>query len=221
VLQLEKNMTKSKKPKHWYNVIATGTPEGDEEHKFFVALARNKKWTWRSVAALAVDAGLTETRVEEIIDKYEQMGLVFQHPTNENNWGYWECHPEMVAGEITSLAGDDQKDRIDGAITPDKVMKWGTPDPSNQKNIAVATNLVPFDQACKILETALDQQLVGDFMKSSSDCWSMPAIELNKTETFLGGHSILAVGYDPQMKLPFPPLMLDFGTKKIISSYLE
>ena len=40
-------------PKKWTEVYAAGTREGDEESRFFRALARNVKYDWRSTAAIA------------------------------------------------------------------------------------------------------------------------------------------------------------------------
>jgi hypothetical protein len=58
------------KPKKWTEVYPQGTPEGDEEARFFKSLARHPKYDWRSTAAIAKESGLTHTRVEQIIAKY-------------------------------------------------------------------------------------------------------------------------------------------------------
>lgn len=108
-------MSKSKLPRKWIDVYPQGTTEGDEEQKFFIALARSK-WDWRSVGMLAKETGLTKERVEEIIQKYYNMKppMVIQSPSNEDNWGYWErVAPD---GENTpTITEQDQDDRIDEA----------------------------------------------------------------------------------------------------------
>ena len=58
-----------KTPAHWYDVYPRGSKEGDEEQKVFTSLARNSKWVWRSVSAIAKEVGLSKERVEEILYK--------------------------------------------------------------------------------------------------------------------------------------------------------
>jgi len=102
------------KLKKWTEVYPHGTKEGDEELAFFISLARNQKYVWRSTSGIANEAGLTKERVEEIIDKYLKQGLVFQHPKNDDNWGYWErVPPEMLPKKYQSLVAKDQKQRKD------------------------------------------------------------------------------------------------------------
>lgn len=108
-------MNKKKKPKTWAEVYPMGTKEGNEEARFFRALARNPKYTWRSTAALAKEGRLTKERTEEIIAKYLKKGMIFQSPKNETLWGYWERVPEMLPDVETSLSTQDKKDRIDKA----------------------------------------------------------------------------------------------------------
>jgi hypothetical protein len=105
----------SKKPKKWTDVYPQGTKEGDEEQKFFIALARQPEFKWRSVAALAKEANLTKERVEEIIQKYYKKNMVFSNPKTEDHWGYWERVPEMLNEDHSSIAQSDQKKRIDKA----------------------------------------------------------------------------------------------------------
>lgn len=100
------------KPKKWTEVYPVGTREGDEESKFFKSLARNPKYEWRSTAALAKESGLTKKRVEEIIDKYFKLGIVFQSPKNEDHWGYWERVMYMLPDEQTSVSQSDKEKRI-------------------------------------------------------------------------------------------------------------
>lgn len=102
------------KPKKWTKVYPQGTKAGDEEQRFFIALARNAKYDWRSTAAIAKESGLTKERVEEIVSKYINKGMVFQNPKNEDQWGYWERVPHMLAQNTGSIAQKDRNDRIDG-----------------------------------------------------------------------------------------------------------
>lgn len=105
-------MKKSKTPPKWVNVYPQGTKQGDEEQGFFIALSRNPKWKWRSTAQLAKESGLSRERVDEILAKYWKKGMVFQSPTNEDHWGYWECVPEMLPKEEKSVTDKDHDDRI-------------------------------------------------------------------------------------------------------------
>jgi hypothetical protein len=100
------------KPPKWTSVYPQGTKQGDEEQGFFIALARNSKWQWRSIAAIAKEANLTKERVEEIIQKYWKKGMVFQNPQNEDQWAYWERVPEMLPKHEDSITEKDHDDRI-------------------------------------------------------------------------------------------------------------
>lgn len=102
----------TKNPLKWTDVYPQGTKTGDEEQGFFIALARNPKWEWRSVAAIAKESGLSKERVEEIIEKYWKKGLIFQNPKNEDQWGYWERVPEMVPKSDGSITDKDHENRI-------------------------------------------------------------------------------------------------------------
>jgi len=106
------------KPKKWTEVYPQGTKEGDEEQKFFIALARHPKWTWRSTSAIAKETGLTKERVEEVISKYYKKSMVYQNPQNEDQWGYWERVPEMLPKDDSTITEKDQNDRIKKAIKP-------------------------------------------------------------------------------------------------------
>lgn len=99
------------KPKKWIDVYPQGTEEGNEEQRFFIALSRNNEWPYRSTAMIAKDSGLSTERVEEIIEKYLAMGIVFQHEKNENQWIYWERDLDLIKKE-KSLAEKDQDKRI-------------------------------------------------------------------------------------------------------------
>lgn len=103
---------KKKNPPKWTAVYPAGTQAGDEECKFFKTLARHKDYQWRSTAALVKESGLSRKRVEEIIQKYFKLGMVFQSPKNEDHWGYWERCPEMLPELDETIAQTDQNDRI-------------------------------------------------------------------------------------------------------------
>ena len=100
-----------KKPKKWTEVYPQGTKEGDEEQKFFISLARHPKWPYRSTSTIVQETGLSPERVEEIIEKYLKMGLIFSHESNEGDWVYWERDLEVLKEE-TSLVKTDQNLRI-------------------------------------------------------------------------------------------------------------
>ena len=109
-------MTKIKLKK-WTDVYPQGTDEGDEEQAFFIALARNPKWQWRSTAALAKEANISQKRVEEIINKYVKKFMVFKNPNNDDQWGYWERVPEMLESlNDISLVKKDHITRIKKAL---------------------------------------------------------------------------------------------------------
>lgn len=105
--------------KKWWQVVSK---YDNEEKAVFIGadgksgLVRSK-FEWRTVASLAREANLTKTRTEEIIDKYQSMGLIFQNPNDPEKFGYWE----IVAADLPSqkkltVSQQDQKDRKDGAI---------------------------------------------------------------------------------------------------------
>lgn len=105
-------MAKRKLPPKWPDVYPHGTKAGDEEQAFFIALGRHPKWDWRSTAQLAKESNVTKERIEQIISKYYNKGMVFQNPLNEDQWGYWERHRELLPKEEDQLADADHKDRI-------------------------------------------------------------------------------------------------------------
>jgi hypothetical protein len=109
-----------KKPKRWTEVYPQGTKEGNEEQRFFIALARHPKWDWRSTAAIVKESGLTETRVEEIIQKYLPSGIIVAHPKNEGQWAYWERVPKVIKKDDRSLSKKDQDGRIDGTVSEEE-----------------------------------------------------------------------------------------------------
>jgi hypothetical protein len=104
--------TGGKNPPKWHQVYPQGSIAGNEEYKFFLSLARHPKYAWRSVASIAKESGLTVKRVEEILQKYYKLGMVFQSDKNEDNWAYWERAPEMLTPATVSVSGKDQDKRI-------------------------------------------------------------------------------------------------------------
>jgi hypothetical protein len=114
------------KPQKWDKIYPHGTKEGDDELKFFIAIARNKKYVWRSVSAISKETGLTKERVEEIISKYYKKGIIFQHPKNEDQWGYWERVPEMLPTAHKSISKRDQDDRLNKSGIKSIVVDWAS-----------------------------------------------------------------------------------------------
>lgn len=116
----DKTMASKKIPlPKWIDVYPQGTKSGDEEQRFFICLARHPTYTWRSVAAIAKEASLTEERVEQIISKYFKKKMVYQNPDVEDQWGYWERvltkKPDLIPDLPTSISGTDKKNRINNA----------------------------------------------------------------------------------------------------------
>lgn len=112
--------SKSNMPPKWTDIYPQGTSEGDEEQAVFCCLARHHKWKWRSVAQMAAETHLTKERVEKILQKYYKKGMVFQHPQNEDSWGYWERiideFPQLIPKTKYSITEVDQKNRISKII---------------------------------------------------------------------------------------------------------
>ena len=102
----------AQKWRSWTEVYPQGSKEGDEEQGFFIAISRHPKWKWRSVAQIAKEANLTKQRVEEIIQKYHKRGMILQSPQNEDMYGYWENHKEMLPKPRLSASEEDHKNRI-------------------------------------------------------------------------------------------------------------
>lgn len=109
-------MSKKIKPKKWTDTYPVGTKEGDEEARFFKVLARNVKYEWRSTAALSKEGNLSKKRAEEIIAKYHKLGIIFQNPRNEEQWGYWERVPHMLPEKKDSISKNDKDHRINKSI---------------------------------------------------------------------------------------------------------
>lgn len=108
------------KPKKWTDVYPYGTKEGDEEAAVFRALARHPKYDFRSTSAIVKSTGLSNERVEEILEKYcsrIQPPLIYPHPTNEDHWGYWERCPEVLQKDNRSVSQKDKDSRIDRQLS--------------------------------------------------------------------------------------------------------
>jgi hypothetical protein len=104
------------KPKKWTEVYPHGTREGDEEAKFFKALARHHKFDYRSIGQLIKVTGLPQDRLEEIIDKYATRydpPLIVPHPQNEDHWGYWERCQDQLKTDQRNISQKDHDKRID------------------------------------------------------------------------------------------------------------
>lgn len=110
------------KLKTWSQIYPQGTKAGDEEQKFFIGknkvsgLARHPDYQWRSIASIVKESGLTRERVEEILNKYYNLGMVFAKPGNSDLYGYWERCPEMVTPKPASLSTQDKTNRINNHI---------------------------------------------------------------------------------------------------------
>jgi acyl-CoA-binding protein len=101
--------SKNKMPE-WYEIYSQGTVEGEEEKKFFISLARNKKYkNWRSVSAISKEIGISDQRIEEIIFKYNKMGLIVQNPANTEFWGYYYNNLEDVKEDPISVIEEERK----------------------------------------------------------------------------------------------------------------
>lgn len=99
-------------PKPWHLVYPQGTPEGDEEQRFFIFLSRSK-YKYHSISQISSECHLAKERVEQIISKYAGMDIVVQNPKNEDQWGYWEkCDADQLPKKYVSLSQKDKEKRI-------------------------------------------------------------------------------------------------------------
>ena len=99
---------------NWYDVYPKGTKQGDIEEKLFKSLARNKKWKWRSISALAKETGISEEEVEKILDKYYNLKLVYQNPKSDTQWAYWSNVPDLINKTDESILNYDHNLRTKG-----------------------------------------------------------------------------------------------------------
>jgi hypothetical protein len=104
------------KIRKWWEVYAN-----DDEKKFFVGkdghsgLVRKADFHWRSTDALSRESGLSKALIEQIIDKYHKAGIVVQHKTDPEKWGYWENVAAASNTPKDSVAEEDKKSRVDKA----------------------------------------------------------------------------------------------------------
>jgi len=56
-------------------------------------------------------------RVEEIIQKYYNKGMIFQNPKAEDQWAYWERVPDLVPKD-KSLVQKDHEKRLSDKLPP-------------------------------------------------------------------------------------------------------
>lgn len=108
------------KPKKWTEVYPYGTKEGDDEAKFFRALARHPKFDYRSTGAIIKATGLSRQRVEEIVDKYVNKvspPLLFPHVSNDDHWGYWERCQDRLKEDKRDISRKDKDSRVDKHIS--------------------------------------------------------------------------------------------------------
>lgn len=114
------------KRQKWVDVVNPNTKEGSEEYAFFIVLARHAEHDWRSVSAISKETGLTQERVEEIINKFHKKNMIVNHPTNPIYWGYWERIPkkDLPSLDKSSISDKDKKDRVDKAL---KSFDWDNP----------------------------------------------------------------------------------------------
>ena len=110
--------SKNKMPE-WYEIYPQGTVEGEEEKKFFISLARNKKYkNWRSVSAISKEIGLSDERIEEIIFKYSKTGLIIQNPSNTVFWGYYHNNLDALPEEPDSVINEERKKLLKNKQNP-------------------------------------------------------------------------------------------------------
>lgn len=103
-------MSSKNKMPEWYEIYPQGTQEGEEEKSFFISLARNKKYkNWRSASAISKETNIHQQRVEEIIFKYNKIGLVIQNPSNTEFWGYYHNNLDSIPEEKDSVIAEERK----------------------------------------------------------------------------------------------------------------
>lgn len=103
-------MSNKIKMPNWYDIYPQGTQEGEEEKNFFIALIRNSKYkNWRSVSALAKETGLSPEKIEQIIFKYNKIGLVIQKIDNPEFWGYYYNNLDSIVEEPLSAIEEERQ----------------------------------------------------------------------------------------------------------------
>lgn len=103
--------------KKWHEIY-----QCDDERNFFVGkngksgLVRSE-YDFRSAKAIAKEAGLSDKRTDEIIDKYLKLGVVVQSPNKEDHYGYWvRVAPHLGSNTSQTVSQADQADRVKKAI---------------------------------------------------------------------------------------------------------
>ena len=91
--------------KKWWEVFS-----GNEENNFFVALARNPNFTWRTIDKLAKNAGLSIARAEEIAEKYVLAGQVVQSQKDPTKFAYFENISKKAPKD--SISSENKKKRV-------------------------------------------------------------------------------------------------------------
>jgi hypothetical protein len=71
-------------PPRWPEVATT-----KEEKFLFVALTIEEK-VWRSAEGLARELGWSTEAVADLFDRFADMGVIVQNPSNPKLFGYWE-----------------------------------------------------------------------------------------------------------------------------------
>ena len=166
-------------PKKWTDVYPYGTKEGDEEAKFFRALARHKKYDYRSTPAIVKDTGLSKQRVEEIIDKYINKvspPILFAHPTNDDHWGYWERCKDRIKDDKRDISKKDKDNRIDKHIHGSPSMVGGI---DLVQSDTLATSM------CALNETITIDVSIGQAEALIKSEWPVVCILSSNVEWFL------------------------------------
>ena len=100
-----------KKLPTWTEIYPQGTTQGSEEQKFFISLARDPKYKFKSPNTIHKETKLPIERVEGIIDKYVALNMIIQNPNNQETYAYWENVPDLIPKE-KSITKTDQDNRI-------------------------------------------------------------------------------------------------------------
>lgn len=106
-------MNKIEYPAIWSDIYPQGTPEGDEEQDLFISLARDKKYSFKTISQIALETGLKKDRIEQIIGKYAKLNILIQNPKNEDAWGYWENCIDLIPKKYISIADMSRQQRIE------------------------------------------------------------------------------------------------------------
>ena len=155
------------KPKKWTEVYPYGTKEGDEEARFFRALARHPKYQYRSTPSIIKDAGISKQRCEEIIDKYATKispPLLYPHATNDDHWGYWERCEDRLNDDKRDISKKDKDSRVDKHISgsPTMVGSTSVSDPVVASSAVTTSKLQKWDLDSVFFDTLQKSKLFTD-----------------------------------------------------------